>query len=301
MFLFSKRAKFRKAFSLIELSIVILIIGILIAGVTKGSILINKMRLSTARSLTQSAPVSSVKDLILWLDSTSRYSFIDSETENKLSITTWYDLNPTASNRNDFTGIGGSSPLYATNCINALPCVQFNGSEYMEAKLDSGRTSKVTIFAVTVADKLPSYSAETILVTKDWNDELNNSSWLYYLENSGEFQIRYYENDLAKVGDNANYLPIERAHIATAVDDDTNYKIYYDGKLSDEEVVTTFQTGVTGPNILQVGGWYYGGFLDYAFKGSIGEIIVFNRALNEEERRSIEKYLGQKWGIAISS
>lgn len=297
----SKRAPFKKAFSLIELSVAILIIGILIAGAIKGGTLINKMRLSTARSLTQSAPVSSVKDLILWLDSTSSYSFIDSETENKSPITTWYDLNPTTSNRNNFTGVSGSSPLYTTNCINSLPCVKFSGYEYMEAKFDSGRTSKITIFAVTIQDKSPIYAAGTILVTKDWNDELNNSAWLYYAENSGGFQIRYYENDLAKVGDNASYLPIELAHIATVVDNETNYKIYYDGKLSDEEVVTTFQTGVVGPNIFQVGGWYYGGFLDYAFKGSIGEIIVFNRALKEEERQSIEKYLAKKWGVTVSS
>lgn len=47
--------KFNKAFSLIELSIVILIIGILVAGVTSSSRLINQMRLTSARTLTQSS------------------------------------------------------------------------------------------------------------------------------------------------------------------------------------------------------------------------------------------------------
>lgn len=44
--------KNKKAFSLIELSIVILIIGIIVAGVTQGLRLINAFRLSSAKSLT---------------------------------------------------------------------------------------------------------------------------------------------------------------------------------------------------------------------------------------------------------
>jgi len=40
------------AFSLIELSIVVLIVGILIAGVTQGSRLIRESKVKTARTLT---------------------------------------------------------------------------------------------------------------------------------------------------------------------------------------------------------------------------------------------------------
>ncbi|MFM7621329.1 MAG: prepilin-type N-terminal cleavage/methylation domain-containing protein [Alphaproteobacteria bacterium] len=43
---------FCKAFSLIELSIVILIIGILVAGVTQSSRLIRQMKLLSAQSIT---------------------------------------------------------------------------------------------------------------------------------------------------------------------------------------------------------------------------------------------------------
>ena len=37
-------------------------------------------------------------------------------------------------------------------------------------------------------------------------------------------------------------------------------------------------------------------FLD----GSMGEIIIFDRALTAEEIDSIESYLGKKWGIKVS-
>jgi hypothetical protein len=37
------------------------------------------------------------------------------------------------------------------------------------------------------------------------------------------------------------------------------------------------------------------------YQGNIGEIIIFNRGLKNEERRSIEEYLGKKWKIEISN
>lgn len=56
------RTSFKKsAFSLIELSIVILIVGILIAGVTQSSRMVGKSRIKTAKTLTQSSPVGSIK------------------------------------------------------------------------------------------------------------------------------------------------------------------------------------------------------------------------------------------------
>ena len=57
------------------LSIVIVIIGIVIAGVTSGSVLVAKYKLSTARTLTQSSPVNSISGLYLWFDATSENVF----------------------------------------------------------------------------------------------------------------------------------------------------------------------------------------------------------------------------------
>lgn len=44
-----------------------------------------------------------------------------------------------------------------------------------------------------------------------------------------------------------------------------------------------------------------GGYLSTAyFKGDIGEVLVYNRSLSTPERRSLEAYLGTKWGLTIS-
>ena len=70
--------KLRKitAFSLIELSIVILVIGLLIAGAIQGSNMISKAALSSARTLTESSPVNSIRSLFIWFDSTSKANFL---------------------------------------------------------------------------------------------------------------------------------------------------------------------------------------------------------------------------------
>jgi len=39
---------------------------------------------------------------------------------------------------------------------------------------------------------------------------------------------------------------------------------------------------------------------DTYYKGNIGEIIIFSRAVKTEERQSIENYLSKKWKIKIS-
>jgi hypothetical protein len=37
----------------------------------------------------------------------------------------------------------------------------------------------------------------------------------------------------------------------------------------------------------------------YRLEGKIGEILIFNRALNTTERQQVERYLGWKWGITV--
>ena len=86
-----KLTKHSKAFTLIELSVIILIIGIMIAGTFIGSRLIAKSRLAAAESLARSSPVPGIKDNMLWLE-TSLSASIDSSQENDgAAVTAWYD------------------------------------------------------------------------------------------------------------------------------------------------------------------------------------------------------------------
>lgn len=96
--------KNKKAFSLIEISIVILIIGILIAGVTQSSRLVEISRISSARTLTKSSPVHSIKNLAGWYEATLEESFdleIDPESTTGSKVANWYDITSTSNEKNN--------------------------------------------------------------------------------------------------------------------------------------------------------------------------------------------------------
>jgi len=95
--------KSKTAFSLIEISIVILIIGILVAGVTQSSRLIRAIRLQTARSITTSSPVASIKNLTMWYETTLEKSIDEAERQDGIEVSKWYDVNPTSVTKNDAT------------------------------------------------------------------------------------------------------------------------------------------------------------------------------------------------------
>jgi prepilin-type N-terminal cleavage/methylation domain-containing protein len=100
-----KKSSNLKAFSLIELSVVILIIGVLVLGVTQGSRMLREAKLKSAQSLTTSSPVASIEGLAVWLDSTSENAFgigtggtyknVSAPADGD-KVGRWNDLNPTS-------------------------------------------------------------------------------------------------------------------------------------------------------------------------------------------------------------
>ena len=152
---------FKKAFSLIEISIVILIVGILIAGISKGIDMVYDMRLVTARALTDKSPVGSIENLEMWLETTSENSlatgtasFTDVKNPNDSDpIGRWNDINPTPINPNfknhAVQNTLSFQPLYIKDGINGLPALQFDGFDDFLGATD-GRTNfnEFTIFLV---------------------------------------------------------------------------------------------------------------------------------------------------------
>ncbi len=103
-----KKSQLKKAFSLIELSVVVLIIGILIAGITQSSRLVRAMKLNTARSLTRSSDVNSIRNLTAWFDATAEGVFSSS------CATTSTNTNLTSATRIFNTDTTNGNPSVAT-------------------------------------------------------------------------------------------------------------------------------------------------------------------------------------------
>jgi prepilin-type N-terminal cleavage/methylation domain-containing protein len=288
-----------KAFSLIELSVVILIIGILVLGVTQGSRMMSEAKLKSARSLTTSSPVASIEGLAVWLDSTSENAFgIGSGgTYNNVSapadgdkVGRWNDINPTSTSKIDVAqSTLGNQPIYKTNAINGLPALSFDGtSDYMDNNAVS-LGSEITMFAV-------------VTTTSDagWRRIINEEN-NYYL-GTGPSTTEFagftgngsaWNASMGSFGSTAT-LTAKKVYVLDAVVRGSNTYGYVNGASVGNKSGT--KAASTSLNI----GTHSVTPVAQFWSGNIAEIIVFNRALNDTERKSVESYLGQKWGITVS-
>jgi hypothetical protein len=288
-----------RAFSLIEISIVVLIIGILVAGVTQSTRLLSQAKISSAKTLTQSSPVSSVKNLALWIESTSDASFDPSETDDVTSITNWYDLNPQSSLKNSFNATS-NKPLYSLNIINGLPAIKFSGSNSVmnSANFSNIATGSITVFAVV---KLPATVAAEKIISKSDGTNTNfqfgtgtaSTGWQFCDNGTCANATQY--NGGNSVSANGTYVA-SVVYTGTSAASTTSASaggitFFQNGANQNSPATTANSPSTTAQGTLALGG---------GFNGFIGELIVFDRALKKEERHSIEAYLGKKWGVNIA-
>lgn len=297
----------KNAFSLIELSIVILVIGLLIAGVIQGSKMISKAALSSARTLTESSPVASIKSLSLWFESTSKASFIDSESDDNLSISKWYSINPSDTQK---ISAGQSNPSfrpkYISNAINNLPAVQLDGSDdrMSTTVYDSSTivTDSFSVFVVAQAKNTheidtESTSSKTGTSGQKYLIAPEHGGFLGLLAGAG---ISMGTNGISFYQHAHNYMPAVLVYQATLTKPlvllmEYNNKVprlYING--------TLVRTGLTSSRTVYptyaIGGDIYGNFYG-VMSGYVGEMIIFNEALKKSDRDYVNDYLKKKWGI----
>ena len=280
-----KRINYPKAFSLIELSIVILIIGILVAGVTQSSRLVKQVRLMSARSLTLSSPVPTIKNLIAWYESTSEKSFNESEASDQSLLSAWFDINVQNSNKNNATQtIDTNKPQYSFDDNTGLPIVKFTNLDFFN--LPDGtvpfNNTPYTVFLVSRADSMCNCG---ILGSGTYSTN-NANAFRYDMANG--FNHYWWLVDLYM----PNTITLKKLTIIDITYDLAKREGYVDGVLK----LTTPSSNRASTSINNtIGRTLPGEFLI----GSIGEIIIFDRALNTEERKSIENYLSKKWSIKL--
>ena len=286
------------AFSLIEISMVILIIGILIAGVSTGIDLFQDARLSTARTLTKNSRVNRIPDLELWLETTLDESFITSEKIHNSNISTWLDINIQSNFKKSVSqSTSAQKPKYISRAFdNSLPAVQFDGSNdnfpFNSTYMNGGN---FTIFVV--------------------EQRRSATTHIYFIgggSNNGVFHMGYSTTSLARSGQygsaDVNFFDytinsfkateiIPRIH--TFILSATNGKKYWlnGGSTPDKSSSNlTTLSNFSG----YIGVTEYGGSNPHFYSGDIGEIIIFSRELTDKERIDVEKYLSKKFNISLS-
>jgi len=279
-----------KAFSLIELSIVILIIGILVAGVTSSSRLIKKIKLLTAQNLTTSSPISSIRDLSFWYETSLDKSFNDSEESDNSFVTTWYDNNQTSLTKFNMTSPASTNnqPKYTESIVNGLPGIRFDGDDYFV--FDSSQIVN-TSFTIFFVDRKIGTGSNYLI---SWNATAScNVSECFHTGygSDSQFHIGFWGNDVAYP---STSLMGQNNRIHTIMLDRSFGKKYWLNGGTSPEVTQNNPTPILANKATNLGA----GINNYT--GYIAEFIVFSRALKDEERQSIESYLSKKYSIPIN-
>ena len=285
------------AFSLIEISVVILIIGILISGISSGIDLYNDFNLSKAKNLTKNSRVNRIAGLELWLETTLDESIKSSQKIQNANITDWLDINIQNNQKKSTSqSIVAQQPKYILQAFsNSIPALRFDGvNDNFPLDVAFMNKASFTIFAV--------------------EQRRSDTNHIYFFGggSNGVFHMGYATTTLARSGQygsaDVNFFDytiksfktteiIPRIH--SFILSTTNGKKYWlnggtnpDKSSNDLSTLTNFSgyVGVTE----------YGSGTAHFYSGDIAEIIIFSRELNDKERIDIEKYLSNKFNIPLS-
>lgn len=306
--------KLRSAFSLMEISITLIIVGVIITVILSSSSIYSNYKLETARNFTASSDVSSIQGLILWLDATAEKSFNYTEREDNGAIGTWYDINPTANADNATQSSAASKPLYITDAINNLPALKFDGiDDFLRLSSSSvfngapETANNFTIFVVAKPNSADVLSTERTSGTAGTTTP--GKKYLLFPENGGTIYpkvsaagsgIAMGTNGISVYEHSSFYLPPVLVY-ATSATSPTIIEVDYTNKVPSLYINGALvRKTAQGPTnyvfpTFSIGGGQYG-----YYSGYIAEIIIYNRVLLDDERESVAKYLSKKWGIRLS-
>lgn len=179
-------------------------------------------------------------------------------------------------------------PIFVLNGINGNPSVVFDGSDdFMsithDASLDHEDT---TVFMVLEADSWNPVA--TLLLTKR---EVSGDGWvLFDFENQDSFSWDW-GGDTTRW--NTSYRPANDPQIINVNRDNLGRTLYVDSVLVDNTSDSGDGLVAQTTSDLYLGRDSYAA--QYWYSGMISEILIYDRALDSEEREDVEQYLTDKW------
>ena len=293
----------KRAFSLVELSVVVVVVTILVAGIFMGSGLVQNARISNARAHTAKSVVRDISGLVAWYETSNNDSFNPGETYDTAQISQWRDIAPSSqiglTNQNVLAVTTPSSNIiYVESGINSIPSIEFIGSVSSTSKLAltafyQGNSAQKTIFlvfkplAITTQTLIDSISTATdsSIAIKDSNE--------ITLDSSGDGTADGVST--ATVTDTAS-LSVSNDYIMATYFDGSSSRVYLNDA-EDKAGAANLSPGTNELTGLTVGSDKDAGS---DLNGLISEVIIFDRALKSQERKDIMSYLSIKYNISVS-
>lgn len=281
----------------------ILIIGILVAGVTQSSRLISEIKKQTLVNLTKSSPVPSVPDLSLWLETTMPESF-ETEMNNGDKIDKWIDINPTSPQKIILSQATDTLKPTYDNSFFGAPSIKFNHLSPSQLKSPVISTSNLfsssqsTIFVV-FAFISNSFSQSTSHTPTPfyWNPSTNDAKIGLHIFHNQSCIFDFSTNRLTSSAPDSTYSGVKK--IYTFLKRPTYAEIRDNGLAltTNNAASATINTGTSYD--LRIG-WVGPEYDQARFSGYISEIIIYSRGLKNNEIRDVESYLSKKWSIKLN-
>jgi hypothetical protein len=230
-----------------------------------------------------------ISGLKLWLKADS-LSLSDGD-----AVASWTDSSGNSNAASQ--GTAANKPTYKASIINSLPVVRFDGSnDYLTIARNAGlEPTACTIFAVVRASSSP--SAFSYIVSKKLSA---GSSASYSVGVNAAAGSRGLCN-VATSGEKASSAVAQGtvwnsfAHVLCVKIDGSNIHQYFDGNEIGIAAVGAVGAINYDSNNLMLGAYdatqlYWG--------GDLAELLIYNTALSDANRWSVQGYLGNRWAIA---
>ncbi len=294
----------KQAFSLVELSIVVLILGILLAGISNYNNFVSKASLISAQNITKSSGVLKIENIALWLDATTALNSFKPDgltatdflpdISDKQTVGWWQDVNlqkvyPARLNllADNLT----NRPKYYVSAINNLPALYFDGNDFLRTEnlptniladqneisifvVQNVKSSNLATFTINSSTQTTENAGERVMLNAYYNN-------IFYFD-FGNFNS---SDRITKTYTSQSYLA--KPQLISAIKNGNSSSFFINGKLEATQT-TTSQINTNLSRYLEIG---------TSFNGYIGEILIFNRAVKVKEKALIEKYLLNKWKI----
>jgi hypothetical protein len=225
----------------------------------------------------------SIANLAMWLDAADASTVLLDGSSN---VEEWRDKS--GNNRHATQTTGANRPDYA-GTLNSKKIVGFAGSpEGMNAPAPVPGSTSRTVFVVA---KYAAVGSTNALVNLS-DGVATGTAWVF----TTEIAIRCVSRVRVFGGGQTSTPQILAITQAGSSTSDLTARI--NGSLVSPTSTTAGTIDSTGSNM---GIGYYGlGNITSHANCDLAEILVYSRALSNSERAAVEKYLSQKWGIALA-
>jgi hypothetical protein len=323
-----KNYKIIKAYSMLEMSVIILVISIFMAGIYEGFNIYNESHLSGAKSFTKGSVVMRVPNIGLWFETTLDETIDKNEKLTGKPISVWRDINnQTQSKYNaygaqktdpnkfnyEFSNIANiSGPTYHENGINKLPTLKFTNNVNSSQFLVIDPTFKFndddfTIFAIVKFSKTSanSFFLDKVCiksdgkVTNNKNEAINscNPSVSVSANSQNQFFAKMTNNTglIEKTTDNFSFEN-NRAYIV-AINRIFNNKLilFVNGKEISSKIDDSGQINFLP---IKIGRHAFNGAVNEELE--LSEIIIINGKLLDKYKIGLEDYLSRKYAIKLN-